>query len=545
MAAKAVLINNGTRLVPCPHSANVVFGKWIFKHKFHYDGSHSRHKARWVVCGYSQQHGIDYNETFSPVVKPATTRVVLNLSTSSSWSIHQLNVKNAFLHGTLNETVYCQQPSGFVDPSAPHAMCLLQRSLYGLKPTPRAWYHRFTTYICQLGFTPSASDTLLFVFRDRNRLAYLLLHIDDILKASTTDLLQHITSQPHFEFAMADLGDLRFFLNIFIRHLPDGPFLRTVSSCMHLASLTLRWSNTFYVMSRALYHWTWRPITLGVRAPRRIGVAREPRSFVDRPGSSLRRLVPKLRKEIGLMTNMPKSSVTPIRYNMENLEVISNTLPCEVKDFPCSYLGLLLNMKKPTKAELQVLVARVSDYLPMWKASLMNKAGHLILVQAVLLAIPSNLMIAMDLPKWVTKAIDKRMGFLWSGQEKANSGNCLVAWDRVCRPIGGLGILNMEDMNWALRIDGYGFRKQILTVLGMVYRFRFLVCHAISSIRILNLEWEMGYLCLFGLTNGCKEELLLIWPLVYVCWSLREWSSSTKWLKLSITGNGSLTSGAP
>nr|CAE05417.1 OSJNBa0035I04.5 [Oryza sativa Japonica Group]CAE05956.3 OSJNBb0088C09.15 [Oryza sativa Japonica Group] len=221
------LIDNGTwRLVPRPPGANVVTGKWIFKHKFHSDGSLARHKARWVVHGYSQQHGIDYDETFSPVVKPSTIRVVLSIATSRSWPIHQLDVKNAFLHGTLDETVYCQQSSGFIDPAAPDAVCLLQRSLYGLKQAPRAWYQRFATYIRQLGFTPSASDTSLFILRDGDRLAYLLLYVDDIiLMASSAELLCHITARLHTEFAMTDLGDLHFFLGISVRRTPDDLFL--------------------------------------------------------------------------------------------------------------------------------------------------------------------------------------------------------------------------------------------------------------------------------------------------------------------------------
>jgi len=85
-----------------------VTGKWIFKHKFHSDGSLARHKARWVVCGFSQRHGVDYDETFSPVVKPAMIRVVLSLAASRSWPIHYLDVKNAFLHSHLAETMYCQ-----------------------------------------------------------------------------------------------------------------------------------------------------------------------------------------------------------------------------------------------------------------------------------------------------------------------------------------------------------------------------------------------------------------------------------------------------
>jgi hypothetical protein len=105
---KALVDNNTWRLVSRPPGANVVTVKWIFKHKFHSDGTLARHKARWVVRGFTQRHGIYYDETFSPVVKPATIRVVLSIAASRQWPIHQLDVKNAFLHGHLHETVYCQ-----------------------------------------------------------------------------------------------------------------------------------------------------------------------------------------------------------------------------------------------------------------------------------------------------------------------------------------------------------------------------------------------------------------------------------------------------
>ena len=130
---KALVANGTWCLIPRPPGANVVMGKWIFKHKFHSDSSLARHKARWVVHGFSQRHGIDYNETFSPIVKPTTICVVLSIAASRSWPIHQLDVKNAFLHGHLAETVYYQQPPGFIDPACPDDVCLLQRSLDGLK----------------------------------------------------------------------------------------------------------------------------------------------------------------------------------------------------------------------------------------------------------------------------------------------------------------------------------------------------------------------------------------------------------------------------
>jgi hypothetical protein len=121
----ALLSNNTWQLVPRPPNANVVSGKWVFRQKFHSDGTLSRYKARWVCRGFSQQHGIDYDETFSPVVKPSTIRTILSIAVSSKWPIHQLDVKNAFLHGSLSETVYCQQPLGFEDPSLPNHVCLL------------------------------------------------------------------------------------------------------------------------------------------------------------------------------------------------------------------------------------------------------------------------------------------------------------------------------------------------------------------------------------------------------------------------------------
>jgi transposase InsO family protein len=186
----------------------------------------ARHKARWVVRGFSQQHGVDNDETFSPVVKPATIRTVLNIASSHQWPIHQLDVKNAFLHGYLNETVYCQRPPGFIDPSRPDHVCLLQRSLYGLKQAPHVWYQRFATYLQQLGFVPSVTDTSLFVYNTGGQTAYLLLYVDDIvLTASSTDLLHSIIQRLHSEFAMTDLGALHHFLGISVTRSSDGLFL--------------------------------------------------------------------------------------------------------------------------------------------------------------------------------------------------------------------------------------------------------------------------------------------------------------------------------
>ena len=160
-------------------STNVVTRKWLFRHKLTSDGSLDRYKARWVLRGFTQRLGVDYDETFSPVIKFATVRAVLSLALSRNWAIHQLDVKNAFLHGTLTETVYYSQPTGFIDAANLDMVCRLNRSLYGLKQAPRAWYSRFATYLASIGFVEAKSDTPLFIYRRGEDIVYLLLYVDD------------------------------------------------------------------------------------------------------------------------------------------------------------------------------------------------------------------------------------------------------------------------------------------------------------------------------------------------------------------------------
>lgn len=157
------------------------------------------------------------------MVKPSTIRVVLSLATSHSWPIHQLDVKNAFLHGHLTQTVYCQQPLGFEDPAAPSHVCLLRKSLYRLKQAPRAWFTRFAAFATSIGFVASKCDTSLFIYKSTNHTAYLLLYVDDIiLTASSTSFLNYIISLLGGEFSMTDLGPLSHFLGVAVTHSPAG-----------------------------------------------------------------------------------------------------------------------------------------------------------------------------------------------------------------------------------------------------------------------------------------------------------------------------------
>nr|XP_020191079.1 uncharacterized mitochondrial protein AtMg00810-like [Aegilops tauschii subsp. strangulata] len=190
------------------------------------DGTLERYKARWVVRGFRQRAGVDYGETFFPVVKPATIRTVLIVAASRHWPVHQLDVKNAFLHDTLEEEVYCHQPAGFVDDTKPEHVCRLAKSLYSLKQALRAWFLRFAGFLKTLGFAGTRSDSSLFVYMHGTEMTFLLLYVDDIvLTASTTALLQRTVHRLTGEFAMKDLGPLHFFLGIQVQRTPTGFFL--------------------------------------------------------------------------------------------------------------------------------------------------------------------------------------------------------------------------------------------------------------------------------------------------------------------------------
>ena len=161
---QALQSNRTWILVPRPANTNIVGSKWVFRTKYLPDGSIERLKARLVAKGYTQVSGLDYTDTFSPVIKATTVRVVLSLAVTNKWPLHQLDVKNAFLNGHLTEHVYMEQPPGYINPRFPNHVCQLKKTLYGLKQAPRAWFQRFSSFLLQLGFYCSCADTSLFVF---------------------------------------------------------------------------------------------------------------------------------------------------------------------------------------------------------------------------------------------------------------------------------------------------------------------------------------------------------------------------------------------
>ena len=210
--------------VDLPPGKRPIGCKWIYKIKTHSDGTIERYKARLVAKGYSQEYGIDYEETFAPVARMTSVRSLLAVAAAKQWPLLQMDVKNAFLNGNLSEEVYMKPPQGTSPP--PNKVCLLRRALYGLKQAPRAWFATFSSTITQLGFTSSSHDNALFTRQTTHGIVLLLLYVDDMIitgndQQAISDLQQYLGQ--HFE--MKDLGSLNYFLGLEVSHRSDGYLL--------------------------------------------------------------------------------------------------------------------------------------------------------------------------------------------------------------------------------------------------------------------------------------------------------------------------------
>ena len=223
----ALLANETWKLCPRPVDHNVVGNKWVYKVKQTSTGEVDRFKARLVALGFAQEEGIDFTETFSPVIKPSTVRVLLTLSVQFDWEIRQLDVSNAFLHGILLEDVYMEQPKGFVNSDFPDYVCKLNKSLYGLKQAPRAWFMRLSQTLLEFGFLSSPVDASLFVYHKGHIHLFILIYVDDILVTGTDpSLIQSLIQKLQTEFKMKDLGPLGYFLGIQASRDSSGLHLR-------------------------------------------------------------------------------------------------------------------------------------------------------------------------------------------------------------------------------------------------------------------------------------------------------------------------------
>uniref|UniRef100_A0A2N9IGY8 Integrase catalytic domain-containing protein n=1 Tax=Fagus sylvatica TaxID=28930 RepID=A0A2N9IGY8_FAGSY len=223
---EALQKNKTWALVVLPEGKKTVGCKWIFSIKYKADGSIDRCKARLVAKGYTQTYGIDYHETFSPVAKLNTVRVLLSLAANLDWPLHQLDVKNAFLHGDLEEEVYMDIPPGYTASSKAKIACKLQRALYGLKQSPRAWFGRFSSAMRKYGFQQSNSDHTLFLKHRLGKVTALIVYVDDmIITGDDAEEISRLQEQLSTEFEMKNLGGLKYFLGIEVARSRQGIFL--------------------------------------------------------------------------------------------------------------------------------------------------------------------------------------------------------------------------------------------------------------------------------------------------------------------------------
>jgi hypothetical protein len=176
-----------------------------------------RYKARLVAKGYSQQEGIDYNDTFAPVVKFSSIRILLSLGAYYDWEIHQMDVNTAFLNGELEEDIYMKQPEGFVIPGKENLVCKLNKSLYGLKQSGRAWYMKLDTALLKMNFKRLKSDHCVYFLSVDKVLFYVAVYVDDILLLSNSLVhLNSLKNEISQLFNMKDLGEVHFILGIHI-----------------------------------------------------------------------------------------------------------------------------------------------------------------------------------------------------------------------------------------------------------------------------------------------------------------------------------------
>ncbi|KAJ0454406.1 putative RNA-directed DNA polymerase [Helianthus annuus] len=226
--------NNTWVVVDLPKGRKPIGCKWVYKIKYKANGEIERYKARLVAKGFNQKEGVDFGETFSPVVKMVTVRVVLKLAVNNEWPLYQLDINNAFLYGSLSEDVYMTLPLGYFN-NDKNKVCKLVKSLYGLKQAPRKWNEKLTSVLLNMGFNQSLCDHSLFILSKNDVLVVLLVYVDDIvITGNSTVEIARIKKSLSESFLIKDLGLLRYFLGIEVLYSDKSVCLSQRKYCLEL-----------------------------------------------------------------------------------------------------------------------------------------------------------------------------------------------------------------------------------------------------------------------------------------------------------------------
>ena len=208
----ALAKNQTWDLVDLPPGRKTVKSKWVFKTK-----SDGRRRARLVAKGFTQVPGIDYDETFSPVARFESIRLLLALAALEDWEIHQMDVKSAFLNGVLEEEIYMEQPQGFIIAGQEGKVCRLRKALYGLKQASRAWNKQFHAVLTGLGFTRTFADAGIYVYhrREGDGSLFVILYVDDItILGASLEAVKRLKAELSKRYEITDLGEISSYLGI-------------------------------------------------------------------------------------------------------------------------------------------------------------------------------------------------------------------------------------------------------------------------------------------------------------------------------------------
>lgn len=218
---QSIIKNKTWDLVDRPKSGNIIGSKWVFSIKRRADGTVERYKARLVAQGCSQRYQVDYHETFAPVVRHSTIRIVLALAVQHELLIHHIDIVAAYLNGDLEDDVYMEQPPMFKDPNNERKVCKLKKALYGLRQAGREWNRKVTEIILSMNFQRCQTDNCVYFQRDGDCIVIIALYVDDmILAASTKEKINEIITKLNNEVEADDRGPISFYLGMQIER--DG-----------------------------------------------------------------------------------------------------------------------------------------------------------------------------------------------------------------------------------------------------------------------------------------------------------------------------------
>ena len=201
-------------LVKLPANRKPIGSKWVFKRKINADGSIERYKARLVAQGFSQKKGLDYDETFSPVVRFESFRNLVAVAVQKQLKLHQLDITAAFLNGCLEEEVFMKQPEGLIEEGQEHLVCKLKQSLYGLKQSPRCWNSTLDAYLKSMGYVQSVNDPCIYTSSE-GEFSIIGVYVDDfVIAARNSRKIEQVKTALSQKFDVKDLGELHYFLGV-------------------------------------------------------------------------------------------------------------------------------------------------------------------------------------------------------------------------------------------------------------------------------------------------------------------------------------------